>query len=272
MNTRYKDSVFTLLFSSPDRLRELYNAISGSSFGPGDEVTINTLSDVLFMDRCNDISFTIGGKLVVLIEHQSTVNRNMPLRFLLYIARVYEKIIENKAVYRQKRVEIPRPEFIVLYNGEADAPDEDELDLSDSFAADGGKAPMLELKVKVYNVNEGHNEGIFAKSGVLEGYAKFIEEARSRMKGKGRDEALKEAIQYCIDHDILKDFLEEHSSEVINMLFTEWNWDDAKAVWQEEARQEATEKILTLVRQGFSADEIERTVGNEAYEKTVCQA
>jgi hypothetical protein len=39
------------------------------------------------MDRINDISFEIGGKLVVLIEHQSTINHNMALRLLLYIAR-----------------------------------------------------------------------------------------------------------------------------------------------------------------------------------------
>jgi hypothetical protein len=35
--------------------------------------------------------------------------------------------------------------------------------------------------------------------------------------------AMKMAIDYCINHDILKEFLETHSSEVINMLLTEWH-------------------------------------------------
>jgi hypothetical protein len=46
----------------------------------------------------NDISFLLDGKLVVLIEHQSSLNRNMPLRLLLYIGRVYEKIPEKRRI------------------------------------------------------------------------------------------------------------------------------------------------------------------------------
>ena len=79
-NTKYKDSVFSFLFSDPDVLRELYCALEDVSLPPDIPITINTLKDVLFMDRVNDISFEIGGKLVVLIEHQSTINPNMALR------------------------------------------------------------------------------------------------------------------------------------------------------------------------------------------------
>ena len=70
VNNKYKASVFTFLFSDPDLLRELYCALEGVTLPAGVPVTINTLSEVLFMDRVNDISFEIGGKLVVLIEHQ----------------------------------------------------------------------------------------------------------------------------------------------------------------------------------------------------------
>ena len=41
-----------------------------------------------YMDRYNDISFTVGGRLVLLIGRQSTINRNMPLRLLRYVARL----------------------------------------------------------------------------------------------------------------------------------------------------------------------------------------
>ncbi|MDR0476154.1 MAG: Rpn family recombination-promoting nuclease/putative transposase, partial [Treponema sp.] len=121
-NTKYKDSVFSFLFSDPDLLRELYCALEGVTLPSDLPVTINTLRDVLFMDRINDISFEIGGKLVILIEHQSTINPNMALRLLMYIARVYEKIIGNRNVYNSRLISVPRPEFFVLYNGTAPYP------------------------------------------------------------------------------------------------------------------------------------------------------
>ena len=73
-NTKYKDSVFSFLFSDPDILRELYCALESVALPPDVPVTINTLKDVLFLNRVNDISFEIGQKLVILIEHQSTIN------------------------------------------------------------------------------------------------------------------------------------------------------------------------------------------------------
>jgi hypothetical protein len=47
----------------------------------------------------------------------STINPNMALRLLMYIARIYEKLIENKNIYSGKPIKLPRPEFFVLYNG-----------------------------------------------------------------------------------------------------------------------------------------------------------
>ena len=81
-NRKYKDSVFTLLFGEKNNLLELYNAIRNTNYGSDTDIRITTLDDVLFMERINDISFVIEGKLVVLIEHQSTVNPNMPLKML----------------------------------------------------------------------------------------------------------------------------------------------------------------------------------------------
>jgi hypothetical protein len=60
------------------------------------------------MDRVNDLSFKFREKLVVLIEHQSTINPDMALRMLMYIASLYEKIIDNKLLYFRKQIKIPR--------------------------------------------------------------------------------------------------------------------------------------------------------------------
>ena len=60
-----------------------------------------------------------------------------------------------------------------------------------------------------------------------------------------KEEAIKEAIKYCQKHDILKEFLELHASEVLSMLFTEFNLDDAIAVAREEGREDGLEEGIT---------------------------
>ena len=41
-----------------------------------------------------------------------------------------------------------------------------------------------------------------------------------------------------VKRNILREYLESNSSEVKNMLLTEWNWKDAEEVWREEGREE----------------------------------
>ena len=254
-NKRFKSSVFSLLFSEPDLLRELYCALDEVSLPPDAPVSINRLEDVLFMGFINDISFRIDGKLVVLIEHQSTINPNMALRLLMYVGRVYEKIIEGRNIYSKKPLKIPRPEFFVLYNGTDPFPDEKIYRLSESFEklktlglAEKG-LPALELLVRVININEGINKDIVARCKMLAEYSAFVARARTLEKELGsREEAVKEAVKYCEKHDILKEFLKLHAGEVLNMLYTEWNLDDAIAVAREEAREDGIEEGMEKSR------------------------
>jgi predicted transposase YdaD len=247
-NTSYKDSVFSLLFSTPEILRDLYAALSGAPVSPDARVEINTLRNALYRARINDVSFTIDRKLVVLIEHQSTVNPNMALRLLLYIARLYEKMTDNKALYRSKQITIARPEFIVLYNGIEPYPDSAILRLSNLYAAAeifGGGNPPLELEARVYNINEGRNPDMLVKCAALSGYSVFIKKGREFEQQTGdRAAALRMAIQYCIKHGILAGFLREHGSEVVNMLLEEWDADVAREVAREEGFEEGREAGL----------------------------
>ena len=208
------------------------------------------------MDFINDISFEIGGKLVVLIEHQSTINPNMALRLLMYIGRIYEKITEGRNVYSRKPLKIPQPEFFVLYNGTDPFPDIEMYRLSDSFeklkslGLEETDFPALELVVKVININEGRNQGIVDRCKRLAEYGVFVAKVRIFEKELGsREEAVKEAIKYCQEYDILREFLELHAGEVLSMLFTEFNLDDALAVRWEEGREEAN---LTIARNALA--------------------
>ena len=273
INKKFKDSLFTKLFCEPDQLRELYCALGGVTLPPDVPVSINTLENVLYMDLYNDISFEIGGKLVVLIEHQSTINPNIALRLLLYYSKVTEKRVKGNALYSRKHLSIPWPEFYVLYNGPESFPDEETLRLSDLYEnpKDLGLpevlSPSLDLKVKVININEGRNEAIVNKCKKLSEYTTFTAKIRSFLnEGDSLEEAIEKAVKYCSKHGIMDEFLEIYGSEVLSMILMEWNTEDAIAYAREEGREEGWENANQEVARnalvkGLSVDVISDITG-----------
>ena len=271
VNRNHKDSVFTALFNNEDRLRELYAALKGVDCDPSLPIVIATLRDVLYMNLVNDLAFIADMRFVLIVEHQSSLSRNMPLRILLYIARVYEKIVDRKSLYRNTRVKIPRPEFIVLYNGTEDTPDRWEEKLSGSYLdAEEAGEPFLDLTVTMYNINKGRNKELLERSRHLAGYAEFVARVRENEKVMPQEQAVGEAVRRCIREGVLAGFLEEHGSEVVNMLLEEWNWEEAKEVWWEEGRESGLEmaearyqplikeKDLALAEKDLKIEELRR--------------
>ena len=240
-NREYKDSVFSLYLSDPQRLIDVYNAVANTNYAPDTPVEINTLTDVLYKNQINDLSFVLDDQVVVLIEHQSTINENMPLRLYMYSARVYEKITKQKPLYKRKQVKIPVPQFIVLYNGNEPFPEYAEQKLSDSFLIEQEKL-ALELKVSIYNINYEVNAEIVQKSKSLNEYSQFIGKIKDNLAdGLTLEESIKQTIEYCIEHNIMKEFLEANGSEVANMLLSGWNMDEALAVSKEEGFEDGFE-------------------------------
>ena len=240
-NREYKDSVFSMYLSNPQRLIDVYNAVADANYPPDTPVEINTLTDVLYKNQINDLSFVLDDQVVVLIEHQSTINQNMPLRLYMYSARVYEKITKQKPLYKRKPVKIPVPQFIVLYNGNEPLPEYSEQKLSDSFIVEQ-ENPQLELKVSIYNINYEMNAEIVQKSKSLNEYSHFIGKIKENLANDmNLEEAIKDAIEYGINHDIMKEFLEANGTEVANMLLSGWNMDEALIVSKEEGFEDGFE-------------------------------
>lgn len=258
MNREYKDSVFTTLFGNKEKLIELYNAVQGTDYGLDAELEINTLEGALYTQRQNDISFLLNGRFVVLVEHQSTINENMPVRMLLYAGRLYEKLLNNREMYYRSLLPIPAPEFIVLYNGMEPYPGEKTLKLSDAFIGVPHDNTM-ELKVKVVNVNTGGNQEILSRSETLREYGEFVEKVRQMLKKRPPDEAFTAAIEECIQKGILVSFLKEHGSEVHNMLYREWKLEEALEVSMLEGEKKGEQKknreiIRALHEKGMTID------------------
>ena len=55
--------------------------------------------------------------VIVLIEHQTTINPNMPLRFLSYLDELYRRIVSGQSakIYGSELIKVPAPEFYVFY-------------------------------------------------------------------------------------------------------------------------------------------------------------
>ena len=105
-NRRYKDSVFVDLFGEDKDAKKnflsLYNALHGTHLDGSIELKPLRLEHVMYMSFCNDVSCLIDNKIIVLAEHQSTVNANMPIRFLEYVSRLYEQIQNPRDRYLRK--------------------------------------------------------------------------------------------------------------------------------------------------------------------------
>jgi hypothetical protein len=185
-NRQHKSSVFADYFKDRDRLLDMYGALKGRSYPDSTAVELVTLEDVLFQNQINDLAFLLDGRLIVLAEHQSTLNLNIPLRLLIYVGREYEKLTDSRDIYRHRLIKIPKPDFILLYNGTETCPDEFELNLSDAFMEAPEVPDLLNLKVKGYNINDGHSPKLLQRSRSMGDYAKFMARTRPSPAGGRR--------------------------------------------------------------------------------------
>ena len=210
----YKDRVFRMLFSDKGRLLELYNALNGTDYPDPDELTVNTLENAIYINMRNDVSFIIDCNMW-LYEHQSTYCPNMPLRGLLYFCDLYKKILQGTDLSVRRLICIPTPYYIVFYNGLEKREEEFEQRLSDAF--ENGGEGCIELKVRAININFGHNSALMNKCRTLYGYAYFVAEIRKNLETMELQQAVEQAVDTCINQNILKAFLMEQRAEVIAM-------------------------------------------------------
>ena len=238
-NKNVKDSLFVDYFARDEIVGKknfiaLYNLLSGNHLEYGKAAIKDVrLEQVLYKSFYNDISMLVDGRLVVLVEHQSTVNENMPLRSLIYCSRIYEKITKPRMKFSTALKKIPTPEFYVIYNGVYPYPPEKTLKLSDAFMTEC-EAPPLELKVKVYNIKHPECPLRIDTCKPLESYVKFIDVVEGRRKQRSSaymDEAIREAEK----SGLLPDYLQRKASEVISMVFNEYDYETDIKVKMEDA-------------------------------------
>ena len=234
----------------------LYNVLHGTELKDTKQLKNVRLDQVLYMSFYNDVSYLVENKIIVLAEHQSTINPNMPLRCLEYVSRLYETLFESKEKYSRKLLSIPTPEFYVFYNGTEEYPETTVLKLSDAFVEKAGEV-NLELTVKVININQRDKHPLLANCQTMKEYSIFVETVR---KWKVLDplNGFEKAIEEYIASNILKEYLKRKTKEVLNMLLAEYDYETDIAVQRAEEREIA---FAEGISQG-----IERGIEQGAYQ------
>ena len=240
---KIKDSVFTDLFRNKKYLLQLYQTLH-----PEDkEVTENELEDVtikhIMVDGdYNDLGFSVGNRLLVLVESQSTWSYNIIIRGLMYMMQTYHDYFQRTGqnLYGSKKVTLPKPELYVIFTGERKVIP-DRITLSQEFFE--GEDVAIEVKVKVlYKESED----------IIGQYIIFCKVYNEQRKKFGRTEkTINETIRICMNRNVLKDYLESHKREVISMMMTLFEEEQImKAYTKDVLEQGCILQLMKLIESG----------------------
>lgn len=276
INVKYQDTIFRDMFNSNKRmLLHLYKVLHEGEEDidkiSEDDLEIITLHNVITDRMRNDVAFKVKNTIMFLIEHQSTINWNMPFRMLLYyVTEVLDSLPDGiDSLHKRKRMKLPDVEFYVVYSG-TDEWGTEWLRLSDAFY--GKKEPMLDLVVKVIHERN-------CKDGILKDYLGFISLVKRYIEKYGRDEDnIRKAVLNAIDDyvggkiEALPDFaiyLDKRREEIRGMYFGEIVESKRDEVLMEEAREEGREEgvilgtIKTYFKFGYKADRVIKEIADE---------
>ena len=236
VNRIYKDRLYKMIFNDKSELLKLYNAINGTHYDNPAMLTITTLDNAIYMTMENDLSFIIDMRLA-LYEQQSTVNPNLPLRFLMYITDIYSAYTKDMNIYGSKKVQIPLPSFVIFYNDVKSQPDRTEFLLSELFHPTTDQ-PALELKAVMLNINKGHNQELMNACHTLRDYSEYVARIRTYSAEMPLTDAVEKAITECIHENILRDFLLKNRAEAKAMSIYEYDEEKTLRMFREEGYED----------------------------------
>ena len=235
VNRNAKDSVFCDLFGRQEYLMQLYGVLHPEDKkATEDDLTIVTLSSVFLKGIYNDLGFMRGNTLIVLVEEQSTFSYNIIVRILIYIAETYRRYIDRNGLdeYSTTTMELPRPEFYMVFTGERKEHPE-----TISFRKDipGMEGCPVDVEVKVIYES--------AKGDILSQYIEFSKIFTEQYKLYGKTQkTIDETLRICRERNILNDYLKKEGVSTIMYKFMDQKTAMRKALRTE--RQEGKEEGL----------------------------
>ncbi len=249
---KIKDSVFTDLFKDKKYLLQLYRTLHPEDLNTTeDDIADITLKHVLVDTEYNDLGFSVGNRLMILMESQSTWSINIIIRALMYMVQTYHDYFKrnDQNLYGSKRVALPEPELYMIFTGDRKNIPE-KISLSKEFF--GGKKIAVDVEVKIlYRESE---EDIIGQYII---FCKVYNEQR-KLYGNTK-QAITETIRICKDRYVLKDYLESRETEVVDIMMTLFDddyileayvKDYAKDYAKEVARETSRKKAILMLKKG----------------------
>ena len=265
LNKQYKDRLFKFLFGNPEYKEltlALYNSLNNSDYLNANDLQIVTLEESIYINMKNDVSFLLRKELYM-FEQQSTWNPNIPFRMLEYVVQQYEKILDSsRSKYSSKKLKIPAPNFILIYNGSEDI-SVTKLKLSELYVGTT-KRGLLDLEVEVINLQPEKNPTLKQWCKPLYEYSWVVDEMREYIKNNKNEkvtpelvgEALNHALQQMPDDFAIKPILENKKEEVIPMIFQEFNESEYQRIQEEDKQKDIADAEAKGDERGQSKEKI----------------
>ena len=246
---KIKDSVFTNLFQDKKYLLRLYKALHPEDSGvTEDDIKDVTIKHILVDADYNDLGFSVGDRLVILVESQSSWMLNIIIRALMYLIQTYHDYFKRtrQNLYGSRKVNMPKPEMYVIFTGEKPENPPDVISLSRDFFA--GEKMAIDAEVRVlYQEDE---------SNIIGEYIIFCKVYNEQRKKYGQTkEAVLETIRICKDRNVLKEYLESREKEVVDIMMTLFDDEQvleayAKDIEDNTAHREARRTAERMIKDG----------------------
>ena len=246
---KIKDSVFTNLFQDKKYLLRLYKALHPEdSDVTEDDIKDITIKHILVDADYNDLGFSVGERLVILVESQSTWTLNIIIRALMYLIQTYHDFFKRtkQNLYGSKKVNMPKPELYVIFTGEKPKNPPDTISLSKDFF--NGENIALDAEIKVlYQEDE---------NSIIGQYIIFCKVYNKQRKKYGQTKkAVTETIRICKDRNVLKEYLENKEQEVVDIMMTLFDDEQvleayAKDIDDNATHREARETAKRMIKKG----------------------
>ncbi len=253
---KIKDSVFTNLFQDKKYLLRLYKTLHPEDINvTEDDIKDVTLKHILVDADYNDLGFSVGGRLVIMVESQSTWTLNIIIRALMYLIQTYHDFFKRtkQNLYGSKKVDMPKPELYVIFTGEKPKKPPDIISLSKDFFF--VEKIAIDAEVRVLYQEEENN--------IIGQYIIFCKVYNEQRKKHGQTKkAVTETIRICKDRNVLKEYLESKEQEVVDIMMTLFDDEqvlEAYAKDIEDSKERETERktAARLIKKGkMSLDEI----------------
>ena len=194
-------------------------------------------------------------------------------------------MFDKKDIYKERLIRLPRPTFVVLYNGTDRMPPVSRLELSDCFLGEGKS--LLNLSVVVYNINEGAGCELLKKSKTLKQYSRLVALIRSyQTKGPVTHRVMREIVEICLREGILVELMDKYGNTILDYLHFELTEEEARDFYREDGfeqgldegkaigavqMQERLNKLNNLLLEAGSITDLKKATKDSAYQQQLLE-